>query len=213
MGRDREIKLRLYPSLSMFVIFPLMGLLDRRGDLSMFIPLMTVGMMGTLPVSALETLRMSSQYTASEIFMIAPLDSTAPLFHGVRKAAIYYLLLPTLCVSAVLIAFFVPQGRQSLLLGLPGLMALPTVSLLPGCFSYYLPLSKPPLRGEQTARNMGIMFATMISMGSLLAVSYAAWKFDLFWAFIAFEAGCLIPLHWALASYIKKRPMPRPEED
>ena len=88
MHRDREIKLRLYPSLGSFLIFPLIGLLDRRTGASPFIPLLTVWMLGQLPIIAMETLRTSSQAAAADIFATVPLKSGASVFLGVRKATI-----------------------------------------------------------------------------------------------------------------------------
>src|SRR5262245_12643597 len=63
MRRDRDVKLRLYPSLTMFLIFPLINLLDRdRHGFSAFLPLMTVWMRGMMPVSAFLTLAISVHY-------------------------------------------------------------------------------------------------------------------------------------------------------
>ena len=165
MRRDRDIKLRLYPSLSIFLVFPLISLLDRnRGVFSAFMPLMTIWMLGSIPISALETLRMSPHYAAADIFAVAPLSSAAPVFHGVRKAIIFYLLVPSICLAGILFAYLAPGGRESLLLAVPGLIAIPTLSLLPGLVEEYLPLSRPAARGEQSARNMGLVFLTMLAM-------------------------------------------------
>ena len=176
MRRDRDIKLRLYPSLSFFLVFPLISLLDRNGGASSaFMPLVTIWMLGTMPMSALETLRMSSHFAAADIFGVAPLASAAPIFHGVRKAIIYYLLLPSICVAGILIGYLAPGGRESLLLAVPGLLAIPTLSLLPGVADNYLPLSRPATRGEQYSRNMGLLFLTMFAMLGVVGVSWLAW--------------------------------------
>ena len=206
MRRDRDIKLRLYPSLSIFLVFPLMGLLDRnRAGFSAFVPLMTVWMLGTMPMSALETLRMSAHYAAADIFVIAPLSSAAPVFHGVRKATLYYLLLPAICIAGLLIVYLNPGGRDSLLLAVPGLIAIPTISLLPGVVFEYLPLSRPAARGEQSSRNMGLMFVNMFVMAAVMAGSYLAWSFGFLWLLIVIELVVMGLVHWGFSRTIRNR--------
>jgi hypothetical protein len=210
MRRDRDIKLRLYPSLSVFLVMPLIVLLDRnRSGFSAAAPLVTVWMLGTIPMSALETLRMSSHYAAADIFAIAPLSSAAPLFHGVRKATIYYLLFPALGIAGILIGYLTPGGRDALLLALPGLIAIPTISLLPGFVDEYLPLSRPAARGEQSARNMGLMFLTMFIMVVVVAGSYLAWSFGLLWILLAGELLVVGLLHWIFCRAIRNRRLER----
>ena len=214
MRRDRDIKLRLYPSLSIFLVFPLITLLDRnRGVFSAFMPLMTIWMLGTMPISALETLRMSSHYAAADIFAVAPLSSAAPVFHGVRKAIIYYLLVPSVCIAGVLIAYLAPGGRESLLLALPGLIAIPTLSLLPGLAEEYLPLSRPPARGEQSSRNMVLMFLTMFAMLGVVGVSWLAWSLGYLWALVAIELVVVSLLHWIINRAIRNRSLVRTDGD
>src|SRR6185436_18111816 len=124
MRRDRDIKLRLYPSLTIFLIVPLISLLDQKSLGSAFVPLLTVWMLGIMPYQAMQTLQMSQHYVAADIFAIAPLASAAPVFHGVRKATIFYLLLPALCVAGLVIGYLAPGGSQGLQLALPGLIAI-----------------------------------------------------------------------------------------
>src|SRR5262249_53132390 len=142
--------------------FPVINLLDRhRGGFSAFMPLVTVWMLAMLPYQAMQTLHMSQHYLAADIFAIAPLETAAPVFHGVRKATICYLLIPALCITGILIGYLTPGEAQGLLLTLPGLIAIPVLSLFPGLTEEYLPLSRPVSRGEQSSRNMGLMFMTM----------------------------------------------------
>jgi hypothetical protein len=214
MRRDRDIKLRLYPSLSIFLVFPLITLLDRnRGAFSAFMPLLTIWILGTIPISALETLRMSSQFAAADIFAVAPLSSAAPVFHGVRKAIIYYLLVPAICIAGVLIAYLAQGGRESLLLAAPGLIAIPTLSLLPGLTEEYLPLSRPATRGEQSSRNMVLMFLTMLAMLGVVGVSWLAWSLGYLWALIAIELIVVSLLHWVFVRAIRNRPLLRTDGD
>ena len=210
MRRDRDIKLRLYPSLTIFLIFPLMSLLDRnRGSFSAFVPLITVWMLGMMPLQAMQTLQMSQHYLAADIFAIAPLPSTAPVFHGVRKATIYYLLGPAISIATILIVYLAPGGIQGLLLALPGVLAIPVVSLMPGLLEEYLPLSRPAARGEQSSRNMTLMFLTMFAMAGVLAIAYIAWTFDVIWYVLAVELVVSGLLYRILNRMIRNRPLTR----
>ncbi|HYW71079.1 MAG TPA: hypothetical protein VE961_08600 [Pyrinomonadaceae bacterium] len=208
MRRDRDIKLRLYPSLTIFLIFPLTSLLDRNGGgFSAFVPLITVWMLGIMPYTALQTLQMSQNFPASDIFAIAPLRSAAPVFHGVRKAAIVYLLLPALLIGGVLIGYLAPGGMQGLQLAVPGLIAIPVLSLLPGFTEDYLPLSRPPAPGDQTSRNIGLMFGSMVVMAVVLLTAYIAWKLEALWYLIAVEFVAVSLIYYFLNRAIRNRPL------
>jgi hypothetical protein len=214
MRRDRDIKLRLYPSLTIFLIFPVMNLLDRnRHGFSAFLPLATVWVLGMLPHQAMQTLQMSQDHLAADIFAIAPLPSAAPVFQGIRKATIYYLLIPSLGVAAILIAWVAPGGSESLILAIPGLLAIPVLSLVPAVTHDYLPLSRPVTRGEQSSRNIGLMFMTMLVMAGVLAVSYLAWESGLIWYLVAIESVVAIGLYQFLNRMIRNRPLVRTYDD
>lgn len=214
MRRDRDIKLRLYPSLTIFLIFPLMNLLDRnRHGFSAFLPLMTVWVLGMMPLQALQTLQMSQDYLAADIFAVAPLPSAAPVFHGVRKATIYYLLFPSLCVAGVLIAYLAPGGTQALWLALPGIVAIPVMSLVPAVAQEYLPLSRPVTRGEQSSRNVTLLFVTSLAMAGVLLISYFAWESGLIRYMLAIEVVTAVLLYRFLNRMIRSRPLVRTYDD
>jgi hypothetical protein len=214
MRRDRDIKLRLYPSLTVFLIFPLMNLLDRnRHGFSAFLPLVTIWVLGMMPYQTLQTLQMSQDHLAADIFAIAPLPSAAPVFHGVRKATIYYLLIPSLCVAAILIGYLAPGGSEGLLLAVPGVVAIPVLSLMPAAAQDYLPLSRPVARGEQSSRNVSLLFMTMLAMAGVLVVSYLAWESGLIWYLVAIEGVVAILLYQYLNRKIRNRTLIRTYDD
>lgn len=214
MRRDRDIKLRLYPSLTIFLVFPLISLMDRkRGGFSAFLPLMTVWMLGMIPLQALQTLRLSQHYLAADIFAVAPLASAAPVFHGVRKATICYLLIPALVIAAIMIAYLAPGGSQGLVLALPGLVAIPAVTLAPALINEYLPLSRPATRGEQYSGNMVLTFVTMLAMAGVVVVSYMAWQSGVIWHVLGVEIVMVALVYYGMNQIIKKRPLARPYND
>jgi hypothetical protein len=206
MRRDRDIKLRLYPSLAIFLVLPLIGLLDqKRGGFSAFLPLFTVWMLGIMPYQALQTLQMSHHYLAADIFGIAPLASAAPVFHGVRKATIVYLLLPSLCVVGLLIGYLAPGGSQGLQLAVPGMIAIPVMTLLPGLTEDYLPLSRPAVRGDQSSKNMVVMLMSAIAMTTVLGVAYIASVFGVLWYLVGFEFVGAVLIYYSMNRAIWKR--------
>src|SRR5436190_3630215 len=210
MRRDRDTKLRLYPSLTIFLVFPVISLLDRnRGGFSSFAPLFTVWMLSMLPYQALQTLQMSQHYLAADIFAITPLATAASVFHGVRKATIVYLLLPALAVAGLLTGYLSPGGLQGLQLALPGLLLIPVLTLVPGLVEDYLPLSRPAARGDQTSRNLGLMFVSMIAMTIVLAATYIAWKLEVLWFMLAIEALVVILIYYLMNRIITNRVLVR----
>jgi hypothetical protein len=210
MRRDRDIKLRLYPSLTIFLVFPVISLLDRnRGGFSAIGPFVTVWMLALLPYQALQTLQMSQHYLAADIFAIAPLQTAAPVFHGVRKAAIIYLLVPALTVAGLLIAYLTPGGLRGLQLALPGLLVIPVLSLAPGLMEDYLPLSRPAARGEQSSRNIGLMLVSMVAMTIVLAAAYLASQFEVFWYLVGGELFIVIALYYLMNRIITQRSLIR----
>jgi len=141
------------------------------------------------------------------------LPSAAPVFHGVRKAVICYLLIPALAIAAILILYLAPGGSQGLVLALPGVVALPVLSLAPAFTREYLPLSRPATRGDQYAENMILMVVTMIAMAGLMVASYLAWEFGVIWYALGIELIVAALLYRGLSRSISKRPMGRPYDD
>src|SRR6185369_6000046 len=146
---------------------------------------------------------------AADIFAIAPLPSAAPVFHGVRKATILYLLLPALGIAGLLIGYIAPGGLRGMALALPGLLAIPVISLAPAMTRDYLPLSRPAARGDQSSRNVGLMFVSMLSMGMVLAVTYFARQFGVLGYMIAIELVVISAVYYLMNRAIRNRPLIR----
>jgi hypothetical protein len=163
LRRDRDVRLRLRPSLVVFALLPLAGLVidtDRGGHL---VPLASVCLLGMVPGVALEALRISSHPVASELFATVPIAGTSAIFHGVRKAALWYVV-PGLALAVALAAISQPSG---LVLAVPGILALPVLSLIPGLFGPYVPLARPKGRGQQAVAN-AVLLATSTGLLAVL---------------------------------------------
>jgi len=156
LRRDRDVRLRLRPSLVVFALLPLAGLVMKENQGGFLAPLVSVCLLGMVPGVALEALRISSHPSASELFAHVPIAGTAPVFHGVRKAAIWYVL-PAIGLATALALVVMPRG---LVLAVPGMLALPVFSLIPGLFGPYVPLAMPKGRGRQAVANAVLLAAS-----------------------------------------------------
>jgi hypothetical protein len=209
MSRDREMKQRLYPSLAGFLVIPLMGIVSpARGPRVPILALASLAMLAVVAVSALETLRVSSQHAAADVFRAAPLESAWGLFQGVRKAVFVFVALPAGLVVTALVAFVIPGGRSDMIAGIPMILAIPTVSLLPGVVDTYVPLSRPVVHGEIAGQTAVLMFGGMILTGVLGVIGFFASRAGLIVPVVAGELAVLGLVHVAVSKAIRSRPFP-----
>jgi hypothetical protein len=202
MRRDRDLRMRLYPSLASYLAFPIIALIDPR--VGSFAPALTVVMVSLLPASALWTLKTSSQYLAADIFRYAPLAGTAALFHGARKAVLLFLTAPVLAISSLLLGFAV-KDREWLLAVVPAIVLLPTLSLIEGLPSSFIPLSVAPVTGRQGAIQIALYSGTAALVGGLSVLGWAAQRRGLFWPMVAVEAVLVGLLHALMLRSIRAR--------
>jgi hypothetical protein len=170
LRRDRDTRLRLRPSLVVFALLPLAGLVIEEKQGGHLAPLASVCLLGMVPGVAMEALRISSHPVASELFAIVPIAGTSAVFHGVRKAAIWYVL-PAIGFSFLLALMIVPAG---LMLAVPGVLAIPVFTLIPGLFGPYVPLALPKARGQQAIANAVLLAASTGLLGVLVNATLAA---------------------------------------
>lgn len=203
MFRDRDIRMRLYPGLVYPIIFPFIAAFGSAGGPLMFIVLW---LQCTLAPQILETLRMSANTAASEIFVAAPVESAGHLFQGCRKAALYVIALPLVVFSITLMTVLKPSLIGQFWVALPPLMSIPTLSLVSGLGGSYIPLSMPVRKGSQSKYAMGIMMVTMLLAGLIAGVSIVARAAGFFFHLLAAYAILLPLVHWTLTRRIMRRP-------
>ena len=170
--RDRETKLRLYPSLAQVIVLPVFFLFGfgRNGEGGWEIAL--AGMyLGYIPLTVLQMLEYSEHWRASEIFRFTPNGRWQPLFHGARKATLALLAFPSLLVLAGIVLAFKPFDSKLLLL-LPSVVILPLWSLVPGIMETWLPLSKPFDVASRAYRGCMTMAVVMTVSGILSALAW-----------------------------------------
>jgi hypothetical protein len=185
--RDRETKLKVYPSLAPLLVMPIvLGLgMDRRGvEGGEVAGVFALGYVVIVPIQALILLHRSEHWRAADLFRLAPVAHWTPLFHGARKAVVCWLALPALALVAALIALL--RGTWSpLLIALPMLVAVLVCSFVPGLVGAWLPLSKPNTDPRDSALGCAVLGGVMA--GVMMLGALASWLHGLgwFWPFLA----------------------------
>lgn len=210
LTRDRDVRMRVYPTLALFIVFPAIAILDQSQGMR-FGVLLSVYFAATIPASAMMTLKASPHHAAADVFHYAPLAGTASIFHGVRKASLVFLTLPALVISGSMLWFGLSDHR-TLLAALPALMALPTLSLSAGLAGDYIPLSLPPTTGRQGAINLGAMLLGGVGGVAFVTLGILSDKGHWFWNLIVIEGVALVILHPLLLWGIRTRRLRRAGE-
>lgn len=210
LTRDRDVRMRVYPQLALFVVFPAIAILDPSQGMR-FGVLLSVYFAGTIPASVMMTLKASPHHAAADIFRYVPIAGTAPIFHGVRKASLALLTAPALLVSGTMLWFGLSDHR-TLLVALPALIALPTLSLVSGLAGDYIPLSLPPTAGRQGAIQLGTMLIGGIGGVVFVTLGIIGERSDWLWKLMVIEAAVLALLHPLLLRGIRVRPLRREGE-
>ncbi|MBK7645022.1 MAG: hypothetical protein IPJ19_18580 [Planctomycetes bacterium] len=202
LARERGVKVRLASALGFYLVFPVIAIFDHQR--SSFLPLMMIWMGALLPITVLETLRITTRPEAADLFLYAPIEGGARIFHGVRKAAIVFVQLPILCYTILVACWAMRAAPTQLLLLLPALVAMPLLSLVPGLTGEYLPLSVASRTGQRTLQSM-IVFLVMIPAAIFGGLSYFALRAGWFWPLFALEVPLVIAGHVALRGIVARR--------
>jgi ABC-2 type transport system permease protein len=185
--RDRDVKLRIYPGLAPVMVMPFIFLFQPdRGFGNGFGVAFSGAYLGLVPMMSLSLLQYSQQWQASDIFRCAPIPGPGPLCNGARRAVLLILTLPMLIVF-IFIGWAVHQNVSSILLLLPGVLALPVYAMVPCLIGDAVPLSKPTEEAKSTSRGLKF-FAVMIVSVAVSGLAYWSWVGGWFWWLVGFEA-------------------------
>jgi hypothetical protein len=175
MGRDRQTKLRLYPTIGMMLAFAMLPVLDRSGagaqnrsSGTLFLSLYSVGVFGAMLVNQL---KLSEQGAAAEAVRAAPLARPGSYQLGALKALIARLLMPTLAVLlTVLFWRFGGAVAPDLLLAASAALLFLASGALLG--RRHLPFSMPvtTLTQARTFTDMLLLMGLAGTVGALHAV-------------------------------------------
>ena len=111
--------------------------------------------------------------------------------------------LPLLLYVVLLGLWAARENPERITLGLSALIAMPTLSLLPGLMGSYVPLSTAQRTGQQTTR-MLFVFLVMGVAGILAALTLLAWNLGMLWPYLALELCVMVALHVVLRRWIAR---------
>ena len=162
--RDRDVKLRVYPTLAPYLILPIIYFLQGQGKPSGSLAAAAMAAtLGLLPIVVQTLLQHSNQWQASEIFRRAPLAGPGSLYDGCQRAVVFMLVLPILSILAVVAGL--SRGDPTLwMLLLPGLIAIPVTGLLPLGRGWVPPLSQPLDESKSVRQGFQLVGAMLGSM-------------------------------------------------
>lgn len=179
--RDRDVKLRVYPSVAPFLLMPAIFLFrETRGPAASpmggFGMAFAGGYSGMVPLMALGLMHYSQHWQAADIFRVAPVAGPAAICRGTRKAVMLLIVLPVV-LAMIGISQAIRPGLGPLLIMVPGLLLLPVLAMVPS-LGGQCPLSKPPGEAKAAARGsvmIGSMMVTMLLSGLAMFASSTGW--------------------------------------
>lgn len=180
LRRNREIKVRLYPSLAYFIFFPLLaifteGLPDPFVNRSLGgYSLMGAVMICFVSLTAVEGMIFSEHFQAAYIYRIAPIRNLGEIHNGFRKAIMLWVTLPAFGVLIALYSALWRNPLHAVLVLTPWIIITPAVLILPFLLREALPLSRKYQKGQQTARNLSIFMLSMIVLSLVAGVQVIA---------------------------------------
>lgn len=173
LGRDRDVKLRVYPGIAPMLMLPVMILLPEfsgSGERPGFgggVAFAGVYLL-LVPQMALEMIVVSQHWQAADVFRLAPVSGPAALTHGMRRAVLFLLAFPTILIYAALIMAF--GSPSDLVMLLPGVIALPVFAMMPCLSGRVIPLSQPPNVYKATTR-MIYFIGSMVTAAVIAGLS------------------------------------------
>jgi ABC-2 type transport system permease protein len=162
--RDREIKVRLYPTFAYFVVFPVLGLLSNElsdpffNSRFVFGALVGGAMISFVMMSATEVLLFSEHYAAAYVFRVAPVESLSYIHRGVRKATFVYFAIPGALILFLFYSVIWRNPWHAFLIIAPWLIITPSFAMFSFLRREIIPLSRKYQKGQQSARSMAIFF-------------------------------------------------------
>jgi len=205
LWRDREVKLKLLPSLAPVVVLPLLMATDRdRFASSIWIGLGLIYQPMVI-LQAMEMLQRSEQFRATELVRATPLPHWLPLYDGARKAVLLWMVLPSFALVLVLLHLF--AGELSIWhLGVVVAASFPVYTLVPGCFGPWLPLSLPSQGPADLGKGcLTVMLAVCSSLtliGTLLLADSVGW----YWPVAGVWLCLLVVSYRGLRRHLRRMP-------
>lgn len=206
LGRDRDVKLRVYPGLTPMLVMPFVFVLQGLQAHNRFPFALALaysgGFLASIPLIAIDFLQYTQQWQASDIFRVAPMTGPAELCHGARRAVLCLLIIPLLAAVA-LITCVAQRDASNLVLLLPGIIWMPAISLVPAVLNRGAPLSHPSEEAKSASRTM-IMLGVMVIAFALSGITYWSWTRGWFKWLILGELLVAVPLYIGLRLLVSR---------
>lgn len=205
LKRDREIKVRLYPSFSYLILFPLLGLITG----GLYDPFIYEGVMLNSVIGAAmipfvtavagESFLFSEHYQASYIFRAAPVSNLSDIHKGLRKAAQAYIALPGAIILVIFYTIIWRDFFHAFLLVIPWLILTPAIMMISFIGREYLPLSRKYQKGQQSARSMIISVLSFLCLGIVVVIQNFSIKGIIpYWIFLIGVLAVSIILYFTI---------------
>lgn len=101
LGKDRELKMRTYPSLALSLFLPYMLVFTLYEDISVVGGCLSIYLGIVMMIGILSILKYSNNAKASWIYHIAPVKSNSSIFKGTIKAILYKIYLPIMLLFSI----------------------------------------------------------------------------------------------------------------
>jgi hypothetical protein len=211
--RDRDVKLRIYPSIAPLLVLPILFLFRHQGrdesGMGGFEVSLAASYLSVIPMMVLAQLQYSQQWQATDVFRAAPLHGPASLCHGARQAVLSLLALPLVLAFGLMI-WIAQRDLSQLLLLLPGVVAMPVFSLVPGLLGHGVPLSRPTEEAKGATRGLSMVLAMMVAFAISGAAMFSRWAGFFYW-FVGIETVVAIGVYAALRLVIANSRWPAAE--
>ena len=180
LEKDREFKTRVYPSLALGIVMPIIMIItsyDNSGITNYLEEiresyLFLGGYLGIIIMQNIITMtKYSNEYEGAWIYEILPIKNIKNIYSGMFKSSICKLYLPSfMFLSIVFIVIFKLEVIKHLIV-----MFLSGILVFMMSFKLnekYLPFSKP-YNLETSSKNMAVMFKSLLTIGILAGIHFS----------------------------------------
>lgn len=162
--RDRDVKLRVYPGVAPMLILPVLGILPSASRSASEWDAgagMGSSYLAIVPMLVMGMLTYSQNWQASDVFRVAPMLGPAALSHGLRRAVLALIAVPTLLLYGLLLVLL-GHGADLVML-VPPLIVMPVLALSVCLGGKAVPFSRPTDAAQAVKRTLGLFFGALIA--------------------------------------------------
>ena len=198
--RDRDVMLRVYPSVAPLLFMPMLFIF-RPGPGGNSFGLAFAGLvLSIVPLTTLSVVRYSQQWQAADVFRTAPMPGPARLCDGARRAVLLVFTVPLIVLFGIVLLLIETPAADFVLL-LPGLIPLPVYALVPCLDGNAVPFSLPSEEARNAGRGLriaGATFASFAVAGLGFWAKYGGW----FWWLVLVETVVVAGIYFYMRANV-----------